>query len=411
MYRPLLSHGKACAFALGLSFTTGLTAQSFALHDGDRVVFLGDSITAQRFYTTYIQTAVHARFPEWTIHFYNAGVGGDNVFGGVAGNIDTRLNRDVLDFHPTVVTIMLGMNDRSHPDKYEEGYKHILQTLRDKVPAARVVILTPTPVDGVTDNNPAANTELRTFVEIDKRLASDYGAAFIDVFHPVESALESADKIDHIAALSLIPDRIHPQPPLHMLMAETILQALGFPSTAFSITIDASTASVTHAEGIAPHDLQKEEASLVWNQTETPDENRFLKTDGNAVLYQKLLGSTHPGARILKVISLPKGLYSLRIDDKLLTKTWTNVELAAGIDLQMEDTPAHKSGVGLYYACSDSELDQTDRSRLLGTLRDADPQLTSVGRTFFQGAMKRSEERVIEASKRVNRRIEIMPKG
>ena len=106
--------------------------------------------------------------------------------------------------------------------------------------------------------------------------------------------------------------------------------------------------------------------------------------------------------------SLPKGLYSLRIDDKLLTKTWTNVELAVGIDLQMEDTPSHKSGVALYYACSDSELDQTDRSRLLGTLTDADPQLKSAGTTFFQGAMKRSEKRVVKASERVSRRMELV---
>jgi lysophospholipase L1-like esterase len=410
VHQSLLAHCKACALALTLSFATGLAAQSFALHDGDRVAFLGDSITAQRFYTTYIQTAVHARFPEWNIDFYNAGVGGDNVFGGVAGNIDTRLSRDVLDFHPTVVTIMLGMNDRSHPDRYEEGYRHILQALHNKAPTARVIILTPTPVDGVTSNNPAANTELRQFVEIDRRLASAYHAAFIDVFHPVEAALERADKIDHIAALSLIPDRIHPQPPMHMLMAEIILQALGFPSTAFSITIDASTATVTHAEGIALHDLGKKDNGLVWNQMEAPDENRFLKTDGNAVLYEKLLGANHPGTRILQVVSLPKGLYSLRIDNKLITRTWTNVELAAGIDLQMEDTPAHKSGVALYYACSDLELDQTDRSRLLGTLKDADPQMMSIGKTFFQTAMKRSAEQVVEASKRVTRRIELMPK-
>ena len=29
-------------------------AAGFALHDGDRVVFLGDSITEQRLYTTYL---------------------------------------------------------------------------------------------------------------------------------------------------------------------------------------------------------------------------------------------------------------------------------------------------------------------------------------------------------------------
>jgi hypothetical protein len=197
---------------------------------------------------------------------------------------------------------------------------------------------------------------------------------------------------------------------MHMLMAEIILQALGFPSTAFFITIDASKATVTRAEGIALHDLGKKDNGLVWNQMESPDENRFLKTDGNAVLYEKLLGATHPGTRILQVVSLPKGLYSLRIDNKLITRTWTNVELGAGIDLQMEDSPAHKLGVGLYYACSDAELDQTNRSRLLGTLKDADFQMMSMGRTFLQTAMKRSAEQVVEASKRVNRRIELMPK-
>src|SRR6266702_2011539 len=87
-------------------------AQQVALRDGDRVVFYGDSITAQRLYTVYVQTAVRARYPEWNIRFYNAGVGGDKVTGGIAGPIDERLTRDVIARGPTVVTIMLGMNDR-----------------------------------------------------------------------------------------------------------------------------------------------------------------------------------------------------------------------------------------------------------------------------------------------------------
>lgn len=386
------------------------TPSSFALHEGDRVVFLGDSITAQRFYTTYLQTAVHARFPDWAISFYNAGVGGDNVFGGVAGDIDTRLTRDVLEFNPSVVTIMLGMNDRSHPDKYEDGYRHILEFLHEKAPTARITILGPTPVDGVTNNNPAANNELRAFVEIDKRLAATYHATFVDLFHPVEDALERADKVDHLAALSLIPDRIHPQPPLHMLMAETILQAWGFPPTASSVTIDAATAFVTQADGATPRNLQKTNGDLTWNQTETPDENRFLKTDGNAVLYQKLLHSTHPGARILRVTSLPRGVYGLQIDGKLLPRTWTDRELSLGVDLQMEDTPAHKSGVALYYACSDAELNQTDRSRLLGALKGVDTQTAESGRAFLEAAMKRSAGQIAAAAKRVDRHFALLPK-
>ena len=54
---------------------------------------------------------VATRFPEWTVTFQNSGVGGDKVSGGWAGDIDTRLERDVIAHKPTVVTIMLGMND------------------------------------------------------------------------------------------------------------------------------------------------------------------------------------------------------------------------------------------------------------------------------------------------------------
>jgi lysophospholipase L1-like esterase len=403
---------RVCLPALALFASTYLVAQTpntFALHDGDRVVFLGDSITAQRFYTTYFQTAVHARYPEWTIEFYNAGVGGDNVFGGVAGDIDTRLTRDVLDFHPTVITIMLGMNDRGHPDKYEEGYKHILEVLHDKASSARIVILAPTPVDGVTNNNPVANKELRSFVEIDRRLAAAAGSTFIDLFHPVEVALERADKIDHLAALSLIPDRIHPQPPLHMLMAETILHGLGFPTGVSFLTIDASTVAITHSDEVTARDLRKQDDALSWSETEAPDEIRFLRTDGNAILYQKLLGATHPGARILQITALPKGTYALKIDGKLLSKIWTDTELATGIDLQMEDTPAHKSGVFLYYACSDAELNQTERSRQLGALKISNLTLETTGKAFFQAAMSRSAEKIKAASARTERRIELLP--
>ena len=35
----------------------------FALRDGDRVVFYGDSITDQRLYTTFVETYVVTRFP------------------------------------------------------------------------------------------------------------------------------------------------------------------------------------------------------------------------------------------------------------------------------------------------------------------------------------------------------------
>jgi lysophospholipase L1-like esterase len=370
-------------------------------------VFLGDSITAQRFYTTYLQAAVRARFPEWNIRFYNAGVGGDSVRGGVAGKIDVRIDRDVLKFKPTMVTIMLGMNDRSHAAEYESGYEHILQRLRATSPAARITVLGPTPVDGTTNNNPSANAELRSFLEIDRRLASKYGATFIDLQTPVLVALERAEKHNHLAAMSLIPDRIHPQPPIHMLMAETVLAGWSYPKAASHVVIDAATARTLRQDGVTVSNMASKENALAWTELENADEVRFVETDGNEVLYQDLIGKEHIGSKVLQVMSLAKGRYSLLIDGKPLSQKWDEKQLEAGIHLDRLDTPAHRAGVAVYYACSDSELNQTDRSRLVGTLDGQPRDILSNGERLLLASMEESERKIEMSSKRVQHQFEL----
>ncbi len=86
----------------------------FAIRDGDRIVFYGDSITDQRLYTTFVETYIVTRFPSMNVAFVHSGWGGDRVTGGGGGPIDRRLARDVFAYKPTVVTVMLGMNDASY---------------------------------------------------------------------------------------------------------------------------------------------------------------------------------------------------------------------------------------------------------------------------------------------------------
>src|SRR3954471_12635492 len=105
--------------ALLLLFAVALIAAAqtqapFYLHDGDRVVFYGDSITDQRLYTTFIESYCVTRFPKKHFTFVHSGWGGDRVTGGGGGPIDVRLKRDVLPYKPTVITICLGMNDGSY---------------------------------------------------------------------------------------------------------------------------------------------------------------------------------------------------------------------------------------------------------------------------------------------------------
>src|SRR5437762_2503160 len=146
MIKTLLS--AAAAFAVFLQATR---AGDFLIHDGDRVVFLGDSITEQRLYTTYIEGYALSRHPEWKLWFRNVGWGGDTswlrqrahpdeakLFAAdeatqqrmVEDAVGRGLERDVLPFKPTAITIDFGMNDHSYqafrPDIFGADRKSVV---------------------------------------------------------------------------------------------------------------------------------------------------------------------------------------------------------------------------------------------------------------------------------------------
>src|SRR5262245_30150549 len=81
-------------------------AEDFFFKDGDVVVMIGDSITEQRLYSTYVEMWTVSRFPSWKLTFRNVGIGGDFSVGG-----DKRFQRDVVSFKPTAMTVDFGMND------------------------------------------------------------------------------------------------------------------------------------------------------------------------------------------------------------------------------------------------------------------------------------------------------------
>src|SRR6478752_7484062 len=129
----------------------------FYLKNGDTVVFYGDSITDQRLYTVFAETYVVTRFPQLNVKFIHSGWGGDRVTGGGGGPIDLRLQRDVIAYKPTVMTIMLGMNDGSYrafnPDifeRYSSGFESIVRNVKQALPDIRITAIQPSPYDDVT---------------------------------------------------------------------------------------------------------------------------------------------------------------------------------------------------------------------------------------------------------------------
>ena len=222
---------------------------AFYLKDGDRVVFYGDSITDQRLYTVFTETYVLTRFPKMDVDFVHSGWGGDRVTGGGGGNIDTRLKRDVFAYKPTVMTIMLGMNDgsyRAFDDKifqtYTNGYQHIIDAVKKELPNIRFTLIQPSPFDDITRTptfEGGYNAVLQRYGDFVKDLGGREHATVADMNKPFVAAVEKANAKDHELAIKINPDRVHPSSAGHLLMAEQVLKSWNAPSEVTTVEIDA----------------------------------------------------------------------------------------------------------------------------------------------------------------------------
>jgi lysophospholipase L1-like esterase len=335
---------------LALTVTPGTRAaqDGFALHDGDRVVFYGDSITEQRLYTTFAETYVVTRFPRLNVSFVHSGWGGDRVTGGGGGPADVRVWRDVLPYNPTVVTIMLGMNDGRYAafdqktfDDFATGYKHIVDTLKRQIPGVRITAIQPSPYDDVTRPpmfEGGYNQVLLRYSDFLKQLAADQKLSVADLNTSVVAALSKANAADAAAAAKLIPDRVHPGAAIHMVMAEALLKAWNAPAIVTDVEIDAARKEPVRERNTHIADLHSANG-LSWTQTDEALPMPIDMRDANVGFAMRSSDFTDAlDQEPLKVRGLAAGRYTLRIDGET-AGTFTAAELAAGVNLAAIPTP------------------------------------------------------------------------
>lgn len=215
------------SLVLATMISSALTAP--VLRDHDRVVFLGDSITVLHTWTRLIEVAVRLRHPEWSVSFINAGVGGNTV----ADALD-RLDTDVFAHQPTVVFLNFGMNDASYPEGTSDAaFEKNMLELFDRLKQGGVrdlVWLDTTPYDTSVGSGNAFNrrrvARIAELLEFTKKTGIERGVPVVKVNEAVTRAITSWKAAGR--AENLMPDRIHPGPQLHAVMAAATLEAIGF---------------------------------------------------------------------------------------------------------------------------------------------------------------------------------------
>lgn len=382
---------------LALGLCIGAMAQAvsatparFYLHNGDRVLFYGDSITEQRYYPVAIETYVRTRFPDLQVKFVDSAVGGARVTGNwTVQSEDESLERDVFPFKPNIITIMLGMNDAEYQpfnqaifDTYRTGYEHIVQSLQTHLPGVKIVLIEPTPWDDVTvkpsyghnpQNAPGGyNDTLLHYCQYVKELGAKHHLMVVDFNTPLVDLMKEAMKTDPALAGKVIPGRVHPGATGELVMAQLLLKAWEAPATVTRVEINAADGKVEGEANAAVSGLSKGTASSVsWTERDKalpypimtlhstqwpqfpPDPFRGAQTsifwnlpplEGPEVnpvaaliarltkMYEQL------DAETLKVTGLAESNYKLAIDGTPVG-TFSREQLAQGINLARYDTP------------------------------------------------------------------------
>ena len=162
----------------------------------------------------------------------------------------------------------------------------------------------------------------------------------------VES-LKKANDTDAALAQKIIPDRVHPGAPGHLLMAAALLKAWNAPAVVTAVEIDAAGGKVLRTENTMVADLRTSPV-LRWTQT---DRALPLPIDMSDPVMALAVRSSDLeqalNSQPLRIGGLKLGLYTLMIDGTRVG-SFTNDQLAAGVNLAMLPTPMAKQAAEVH---------------------------------------------------------------
>jgi len=207
-------------------------------HEGDTVLFQGDSITdagrekqrelpnnAQSFGNGYaFLVAAHLlnsmTFNKLTL--YNRGISGNKVY-----QLAERWDKDCIDLKPNVLSILIGVNDYWHKrngnydgtvEVYENDYMQLLERTKKSLPDVTLVLCEPFYVLNTSAVDETWVEPMKQYQAAAKRVSE----AFETLWVPFQSVFDEAVK--HAPSSYWTGDGVHPSMAGAQLMAEAWLK-------------------------------------------------------------------------------------------------------------------------------------------------------------------------------------------
>lgn len=221
--------------------------EAFQLHNGDRVVFLGNSLMEDDQRYGYIEFALTTRWPDKDVTFRNLGWSGDDVFAKARSYYTSTpgpyklMIRQLKDVNPTVVFVAYGAVESYKGEKGLPHFKKGLNHLLDKIDSlgAKAVLLSPISqmkaepsVEAMTSHN----GDLKRYTSAISETASQRNLCFIDLFTPTQ-------KISHEVKLST--DGVHLNELGYYYLTSLITSGLGLSHRSWKLQVDVKKKNIT----------------------------------------------------------------------------------------------------------------------------------------------------------------------
>jgi endoglucanase len=324
---------------------------------GDRICFVGNSITNMGYFHHDIYLYHVTRFPNQPVRMFNLGVSGD-----VTGGVLNRMDDDILIHNPTHATIMLGMNDvnrrlygplpttdsdtlkrrKEAVDIYKKQLDKIINIFLSK--NIKVILERPSIYDQTAKlperNHLGVNDVLGECAVYIDSLAAKYKLPVVD-FHTIMNRINTGLQKTNPAATLTGPDRIHPGQTGHLVMAYQFLKTEGAPKYVSKIVVDSrNSKTLKESSNCEIKEISKNSNGVSFTVTEfaLPFPSTEEMQEGI-----KLVNFTNElNVELLKVNNLPKGKYQLRIDENEVA-AFSAEQLNEGVNLaKFHNTPQYK---------------------------------------------------------------------
>lgn len=199
-----------------------------------KILFQGDSVTDAgrdrsdpsdmgNGYPRYASAMIQDSFSDTEFEFVNLGISGNRT-----EHLVERLESDLIEIDPDIVSILVGVNDVWHhyafeyvettDEQFETNYRTVLDAVKSRT-NARILMIQPFLLETVDPGKQELYEELARKQAIVKKLADEYADAYL----PLDEVLHAMDEEEpaYYAA-----DGVHPTPDGACCIGEAYLGAI-----------------------------------------------------------------------------------------------------------------------------------------------------------------------------------------